>query len=421
MLTKTLSIPSGPRRFAAVAVCIAAPLLALLVVKWSFGHATAINATTVEVAELGVTLAPSDPRAHSEYAYLLEKTFLPADQTKSLEEFEKAAALTPSNYLNWLALGRAREQAGDTAGAEAALRKALDLAPNYSRVKWALGNLLIRRGSYDDGFAYVRDAVAADANYANPAAAAAWQIFGGDGAKARSTLGGSPRTDAALSVLLANDKKYSEAAAIWSTIPADEKKTLKDPGQALYSKFLDAGLYRSAIETANSVGLFQENAPAVGTISNGGFDSAITPNDPNPFSWAIADGGYPRVGLNEAQKKSGSYSLLVNFGTGGKGFRQVAQKIGIEPGKTYDLVFFYRSELKADGKIVWQIMSPADSKTLASLPLTATSDWAEARTTFAVPEGIEGIEIKLSAEGCSAAGCSISGNIWFDDFSLVKK
>lgn len=421
MQIKTLSITNRPRRFAAIATCIIAALLVLPVAKWSFGHAAAINASTVEVADLGVTLAPADPQAHLEHAHLLEKTFLPSDQARSLEEFERSVALAPNNYLNWLALGRAREQAGDTISSEAALRKALELAPNYSRVKWALGNLLVRRRNYSDGFAFVRDAVAADAGLASPAAASAWQIFGGDIAKIKESLGDSPRTNAALTVLLANEKRNADALNLWQSIPETEKKNLKETGQSLYSKFMEARLYRSAIETGNAIGLFTENAPATGTITNGGFESAIVPNDPNPFSWMIADGGFPRVGLNDAQKKSGSYSLLMNFGTGGKGFRQVIQKVGVEPTANYELVLFYRSELKTDAKIVCQITPTNDAKPIASIPLAAAVDWSEGRAMFTIPAAAEGIEIRLAVEGCPAAGCSVSGNVWFDDFSLIKR
>lgn len=417
---KTLSISNGLHRFAAAAVCLVVVIAALLVSKWAFGHAAGVNAATLDVADLAVSLAPSDPIAHSAYALLLEKTFLPADQAKSLQEFERAAELSPSNYLYWLAVGRAREQSGDPSGAEAALRKALDLAPNYSRVQWAFGNLLVRQGRYDDGFAFVRSAVAADAAFANPAAASAWQIFDRDTVKIKNFLGDSPRTNAALSLLLAADKKYSDAFDLWRGIPNADKMSFKEPGQALFAKFLEAGLYRSAIETGNSVGLFSENAPVVGSVANGGFESAIAPNNPDPFSWVIADGGYPRIGLNDAQKKGGGYSLLMNFGTGGKGFRPVVQKIGVEPGASYDLVFHYRSELKTDAKIVWQLLSAGNAKLIVSVPVSSSPDWSEARATFAVPAGTEGIDLKLAVENCSAAGCNIAGNIWFDDFSLTR-
>lgn len=420
MQVRTINISSGPLRLAAIAICVGAVLLALLVSKWAFGHAVAINAEVPQIAELGVTLAPSDPRAHLDHAYLLEKTLLPSDQGRSLAEFEKAAELSPANYLNWLALGRAREQSGDTAGAESALRRAMELAPNYSRVSWSLGNLLVRQGRYAEGFGFVKSAIAADPAFAQPAASSAWQIFGGDVIKIGEFLGRSARSDAALSVLLATDKRYAEALDIWRSIPDAEKIGVKESGQAVYAKFADAGRYMSAIEVGRSVGLFADAVPAVATISNGDFESALAANGSTPFTWAIADGSFPRIGLNDSQKRSGNYSLLMNFGSGGKGFRPLVQRVGVEAGTQYELVFYYRSELKTTAKLRCEILS-ADAKPLAALFLSSLPDWAEMRIPFAVPPETEGIEIKLVSDECPAPGCPIAGNIWFDDFSLHRK
>lgn len=394
--------------------------MALLVSKWAFGHAAAINAETREVAELGVLLAPSDPKTHLAHAFLLDKTFLPADQAESAVEFERSVALVPGNYLNWLALGRSREQNGDVAGAEAAMRHALDLAPHYSRVRWALGNLLVRQGRYDDGFAYMRDAAATDSALASAASATAWQIFGGDTAKIKTYLGDDFRIAAAFAVMLATEKKFAEAFNVWSKIPPGRKLELKDSGQTLYNEFLKVGAYSPAIETANSIGMFAESVPGVGLITNGGFESPLKVNAQDPFGWLIADGSFPRVGLNDAQKKNGSYSLLMNFGSGGQGFRSVMQRVGVESGATYELIFNYRSELKTTAKIRCEVLT-ADAKLLAITFLPATADWAEVRTPFVVPVKIEGIEVKLIADECEAPGCPISGNIWFDDFSINKR
>ena len=417
-----ISLASGLYRVVAVGICVSAVVLAALVSKWAFGHAVAINATEAEIAAFGVDLAPSDPRTHLDHAFLLEKTFLPADQAKSLSEFEQAAALSPNNYLNWLLLGRAREQAGDPVGAERALSKALELAPNYSRVQWALGNSLLRQGRYDEGFAYIRRAVAADVTFSNPAATAAWQIFGGDVVKIKNALGDSSRINASMAVLLAGNKRYAEALEFWSQVPADEKESgTKEAARSLYAKFIEAALYGSAIEIANSAQLFPDETISSETVSNGDFESALAQKGPSPFSWTIADGSYPAIGLNGSQKHGGNYSLLFNFGQGGKGFRPVSQKIGVRGGSSYEMIFYHRSEVKAQATLVCQIISAADASVLASAVIAASAGWAEIRIPFSVPADTEGIELKINAEGCSADGCSISGNIWFDDFSLVKR
>ena len=74
---------------------------------------------------------------------LYEKGFLPADTVNAAQAYERAAALSPSDYRYWLPLARAREHSGDVEGAEKALRRALALAPNYAQVHWALGNVLL--------------------------------------------------------------------------------------------------------------------------------------------------------------------------------------------------------------------------------------------------------------------------------------
>lgn len=421
MQIRTFPLKSGLGRLVVVSLCVVAVALALLVSKWAFGHAVAINASEKEVAELGVSLAPSDPQAHLVHGLLLEKTLLPEDQAAAIRELEYATALSPHNYINWLALGRTREQAGDPVGAEQSLRRAIELAPNYSRVNWALGNLLVRQGRDQEGFSYIRNSVAADVTFVNPAAAAAWQAYSGDIAKIRAVLGESPNSKTAVALLLSANKRFADALALWKDVSDPGQQSLKEPAQILFSKFIEAGRLRSAIEVANSAGLFPADSPAVGSVANGGFESALTPKDSNIFSWVVADGSYPRVGLNDAQKRNGNYSLLMNFGPGGKGFRPLSQKIGVEPGGVYNLSFHYLSELKTESKLVCQVISIPDAKVIASMPIPAASAWSEISASINVPAEIEGIELKIAAEGCRADGCSISGNIWFDDFSLARR
>ena len=89
-----------------------------------------------EVAEFALTLAPNDPQTHYTLAVFDEKVFSPENLQKSLAEYEQSAALSPNDYRVWLGLGNARERSGDAAGAELALRKSLELAPNYAPVHW---------------------------------------------------------------------------------------------------------------------------------------------------------------------------------------------------------------------------------------------------------------------------------------------
>ena len=110
---------------------------------------------------------------------------MPEDLPTSLAEYEKAASLSPNDYRLWLALGKAREQSGDSKGAELALERAINLAPNYARVLWAYGNILLRQGKIAKAYTQIRRAVDQDFKFANPAATSVWQVFDGDIEKVR--------------------------------------------------------------------------------------------------------------------------------------------------------------------------------------------------------------------------------------------
>ncbi len=420
MPIKIYQLDSRAVRVVFIAVGLTAALSAFFVAKWGFAHTAATQSDLVQVAALAADLAPDDPQTHYALAALSEKTFSAEDQAKALKEFELAVSLSPNNYLFWLDLGRARERSGDRTGAELALRKALELAPNYSRVQWALGNTLLRQGKSDEAFDEIRKAVAGDIAYTNAATTTAWQILDGDIVAVRKAIGDSPRSNGALAILLTGQKRLDEAFAIWERLPAEEKTTtLKETGQTLYRQFIEAGKYRFASSVGRQIGIIENGGESIGDVANGGFEAAVSEQNSSIFTWQIGDGSNPRIGPADGQKHSGNYSLLISFGQAGKGIRQVSQTVAVEPGRNYALEFFYRSDLKTQSKLKWQIVTAATGKAIADTStLAVAADWTRVGAGFAVPADVDGLTIRFAVDGCDPATCSISGNIWFDDFSL---
>ena len=416
MPIKIYQLNSVSRRSACAAVVALVALAVFSVAKWGFAHTAAVQSDTVEVAALAADLATDDPQTHYAFAVLSEKTFATEDMQRAVGEYELAASRSPNNYLLWLDLGRARERNGDQPGAERALRKALELGPNYSRVQWALGNVLLRQGKSDEAFAEIRKALAGDENYTNAAATMAWQIFEGDVAAVRNAIGDSSQANAAFATMLTGQKRFDEAFDIWERLPQDEKKTtLKENGQILYRQFLESGKYRFASRIGEQIGITSDSRE----VANGGFEEPVTAQSPDIFTWQIAEGLSPRIGPTDGQKHGGIYSLLMSFGQGSKAIRQVSQTIAVEPSTNYVLELYYRSDLKTQSKIKWEIVAAANGKALASTDaIMPAADWTTVRISFTVPEDIDGVVLRFAAGDCDSATCSISGNIWFDDFSL---
>jgi len=422
MSAKSIKLNSTALRVAVPVLAILCIFLAYLFANWFFANTIAARSVYKEIAEFSVGMSPSDPQTHFASAILHEKTFLPADLPKSLAEFEQAAALSPSDYRLWFELGRARERAGDTDGAEKALRRALALAPNYSQVQWTLGNFLLRQGNEQEAFTYIRKAAESDKTFAAPAIASAWMLFEGDATRIRSYIGESVNLKAAFAALLAKEKRFDEALDIWLTLPETARKIdFKANGDEIYQKMIEARKYRSAVRIFSDLADSEEKKFTIGRITNGGFEANINPQNPGVFEWQIGDGVEPLILIDKAQRRGGEISLVIVLNNpDGKAFRSVSQTVAVESNKKYVFETFYKSELKTTTTFKWEIVDAADNdKILASTEAIApVANWTGLKTEFVVPETTEAVLIRLKRVACTGTLCPISGKLWFDDFSL---
>ncbi len=422
MATKSIKLNSTASRAIVPVLAVLCVIFAYVFAKWFLGNTIASRSVYKEIAEFSVGLAPADPQTHFASAVLHEKTFLPEDLPKSLAEFEKAASLSPSDYLLWFELGRARARNGDAEGAEKALRKALALAPNYSQVQWTLGNFLLRQGNETEAFTYIRKAAEGDKTFAAPAISSAWQLFGGDIVRIKSYAGESVNLKAAFASLLAKEKRFDEALDVWTSLPEAVRKTdFKANGDEIYQKMLEARKYRTALQVFSDLSESDDNKFALGSITNGGFESNINPQNPGVFEWQIGEGVEPQILIDKTQKRGGEISLVIVFNNkDGKAFRNISQSVAVAANKRYVFETFYKSDLKTSATFKWEIVDAADNeKILASTEaVAASSDWASLKTEFVAPETTEAVTIRLARGPGSTTLCPISGKLWFDDFSL---
>ncbi|MDQ3132254.1 MAG: tetratricopeptide repeat protein [Acidobacteriota bacterium] len=422
MPVKSIKINSFASRTILSALALFCLIIAFFFAKWCLANALATQADFKELADIAVAAAPDDPQTHQISAILLEKTFLPEDLSKSVEEYEKATALSPHNYLYWLALGRAREQTGDADGAEKALRKASQLAPNYAQVRWTLGNALLRQEKSAEAVSEIRRAIQSDPNLTSPAISAFWQIYEGDVSQTRQAIGDSSEANAALAVFLARQSRFDEASEIWNSLPSELKATgLKKSGEELLGQFTAAKKYRAAQRISAEIFGGEAVNAAFEQITNGGFEADVKMQNAGIFEWQIADGSQPQIGLDNQIRRSGERSLLLIFNsTDGKTFRPVSQTATVAPEKSYRLSVFFKAELKTSAGLKWEIADAADGKILGSTAAIAgNADWTNAAINFTTAKTTEAVIIRLTRENCQSLICPISGKIWFDDFSLT--
>lgn len=428
MTTAAIKLSSFQKRALLAVPAILLCVSAFFVLRWSFAQSIAEQAETKELADFAVNLAPGLPQTHYALAAISEKTLSPGDDAVALREYERATALSPHNWLFWLALGKMRERTGDADGAEKAVRKAAELAPAYAQIRWTLGNMLLRRGEIDQAFVEMRFAAEQNPIYASPAVDAAMQIFPGETIdEILRRAGNTPAARAATIKFLAKDGKFEQALQIWNGFSESEKIANKDEGKSLFDSLLEGKRFRlaqtlyarlPATEDAEKIG--------VGTISNGDFESdrISTPANPLPFAWFISDGGEPTIAFDAATRRGGARSLQLAFRTvSAQDLRQIYQTVTVEPGARYRLDFYARTAgLKTTATARWDVEDAADGKILAASPVVSTgdTDWQKLTVDFAVAPKTEAVNIRLARAACTLSPCALVGRIWFDDFTLQK-
>lgn len=412
---------SAISKIAVGSIFILVIVFAVFGAKWNFANSVSTRVDSKEIADIAVALGPDDPQTRYAAAVLYEKTFDPSDLTYSMSEFEFAAANSPNNYLSWLALGGARGRSGDYIGAESALRKALELAPNYADVQWAYGNSLVRNGKISEGFAQIGKASAGKQQYIIPSVVTAMTLFDGDLEKVRLAIGDSPLINSALATYLVANGKFADGASSWERIPlAERTTTFKDDANRLINSFVAAKQFRSAAQISRDI--TPSIAKNIGEITDGGFENGVKIKDVSFFEWKIADGTEPQIAISNSQQKSGANSLTLAFETKQtKEFRSVSQNVPVEPGSNYIFSGHYRSELKATNTLRWEIVDIVDGKILGKTDAFATNaDWAKVEVRFSVPATLDAVVIRLARADCATTICPISGRLWIDDVLLAK-
>lgn len=393
--------------------------LAWQTVKATLGITVAANATSKEIADIAIGLAPGHPLPHLVSGMLLDKTFLPEDSARSQTELETAVGLSPNDFRLWIELARSYERSGRDGEAEKAFRRALELAPNYSRVQWAVGNFMLRRGRTEEAFSLISGAADREFALADAAASVAWNIYNGDLPLIEGLFATSENLRAGLVAHLANQGRFEDALRIWSALPPEARaEKYQSTEETVRRKLVEMKRYLLILEMAALAG--KEKVPP-GTVTNGDFEGEISMVDPGLFDWRFGDGSDAQIGIDDQQTRGGirQKALTIVFNSDGRSFAGMAQLVPVAPGKRYEFSALFKSDLKNRATMRWEMVNTVDSSVIAATEaVPEVSDWSKLTVEFTAPEKTEGVEIRLVRTGCLSTICPIAGKVWFDDVAM---
>jgi tetratricopeptide (TPR) repeat protein len=397
-------------------------------IRWLLGNTIAEAASTgqnpnIELTRMGVRWAPSDPFVHWRLGVLVQREFNANNLDETARDFQSAVQLSPNDFRYWDELGRALEATGNSEGAELALRRSTELAPEYSYPRWHFGNLLLREGKLDEAFANLFRAASANAQLWPQVLNLAWQVYDGDVNRIANEACKEPGVRITFAVYLVGVKRFDDAVRLWTTLSVSDRKQLAPSGRELRKALFEAKQYHAALEITRDIEEDGSEVPQPEQFSNGDFEKKIIIPVSRSFGWTIGSGVQAQMSI-QGQAHSGLHSLRIVFSAPNKLDRiNAAQTIVVQPNTQYHLECYARTEkLSSATTPVIAIIDSADSTMLgSSAPLpTGTNDWQKFTIDFKTKNG-DGITVLIGRLPCSVGDvCPIFGTVWYDDFNLQR-
>ena len=417
----------GPARLAVLIPALLIILIGWFCLRWQVGATVAEVATSgetpnLELARVAARWAPDDPFVHFRLGATTRREFTETNLQETVREFEAAVRLSPNDFRYWEELGRALEMAGDRAGAEKALRRAIFLAPNYYHPHWRLGNLLLRSNRFEEAFQHLFRAAEANQELWPQVINLAWQAYDGDVDRIATEACKDPNVRVLFATYLVGLKRYDDALRLWKTLTPDVHAKVVTPGLTLRRALLDAKQFRAALEVHRDLEP-RDAVPDPEIFSNGGFEELITLPVTRPFGWTIGSNVQAQISIaNEGH--AGKRSMQIVLSAANRLERiNASQTIVVQPGAKYRLEFYARTDkLNSASTPVVIIFDPKQGKGIASSPSlpTGTNGWQKYSVDFTMSDG-DGIVMMIGCPPCSVGDiCPIFGTVWYDDFILQR-
>jgi tetratricopeptide (TPR) repeat protein len=410
---------SAKTRIALIGVVIVAMTIVWFATRWQVGNMVAVltppdDENAPAIAEFALDLAPMDPAAWTLKAATAD--------TNGVDEYRRAAELSPADHRLRTQLGRALEQAGRLEEAHEELVTAIELAPAYAAPHWQLGNFYLRRGREADAIAELEFAARSHTLYREQVYSLVWDYFGKDADRLAELAGSDPDNNVALAYFFAGRGRGGHALAVWNRLDDDEKAARQPLARSIAHGLFIQRVYPQALEFSRQLGFDPEaNFEAV---TNGSFERSLDMNEDSRFNWQIARND-PKLEIATDNKifQDGSRSLKLNF----KNFTKsslinVVQTVAVRPATTYRLRFWCRTDsLRSPGLPLIEILNAnTDATIVRSAPFpNGTTEWQERAIEFSTPPECSGVTLRTVRNYCGEE-CALNGTVWLDTVVLTK-
>lgn len=405
----------------AVPVCLLVLEALRIVVAQSWGDS--LSAETVRGA---ITLDPANPDLHYQLGKVLLLEAEPGTQAMAEQEFRQATNMNPNSATYWSALGKGCYSSANQSCADAAFRRAQELAPGMPQFAWEAAINDVVSNQPGPAVKQIKKFLRMQPDGWEQAFQLLMRGFGDPNIIWRDLLGSSHDLAAKLQFLdyLADNNKFEPAGIYWSQLAADKTEIPIAITTPYIERLLVAGHYHEAAGVWAY--LLGENDPGEKPVSgernlvfNGGFE-----RDPlnAGFDWRFWQQPYLTTDFADHSAHSGGHAFRTDFTVPRNSEYELAyQLIPVAPGQEYELTAYVKSEaITSDTGPRLRVLDAKCAVCLdAATPGTSgTAGWHQVTTQFTTGAKTDMVRLSLWRPRGRSYPMEISGQVWFDDISL---
>jgi tetratricopeptide (TPR) repeat protein len=417
---------------------IAAPLfLAVGLSYFSIRAALAsyyTNQGTLQGYEKAARLEPSNAENWWRLGEARQHDLQQADPQQAIHAYRTALSLNPHAAQAWLGLAAVYEGQGDLKAAREALLNAKRAYPISADVSWRYANFLVRNGELDPAFREARQSVENEPQRAWEAFSL-FRRFDSDTNELADRLL-PPQEPAYLDVIwgLDRDERPGEALKVWDRLFALDKEMPQHAVAAgtyqvtpvilvsLVDELVSQGYISEASRVWDEVIRFMHfpwrRDPPESLVWDGGFETDLG----GGLSWRIAAPAGSVARFSDTIKHTGKRALEIKFdGKHNVDFRGVCQFVVVEPNSTYDFSAWLRTEkITTDRGMFLRLSTPQESQPEMVTPeLTGTHPWTQFWIRWKAPKNVRLLQICLVRPPSYNTYNTIAGTAWVDDVQLL--
>ncbi|MCF8111918.1 MAG: hypothetical protein K9J85_10570 [Desulfobacteraceae bacterium] len=155
-------------------------------------------------------------------------------------------------------------------------------------------------------------------------------------------------------------------------------------------------------------------------MANPGFEKPLSGN---VFGWHARSGDTWNIRRDRYGCSEGRYCLRVDFsGRENINFYHVRQYVPVEPGRTYNLSFLWKSRNLITDKLPFvEIRGAGCKNSYWKTPMIpSNTDWREQSIGFKPAEDCRAVMIRMRRHKSNRFDSDIDGTVWMDDFKMEK-